>query len=293
MPNVTDKPINISDSPFSESYSEDQDNADVIAAQNGDKEAVKSLCLSHYPWIYHVSLKMLSHPADAEDAAQEIVVKAMTGLHGFSGKSSFRTWIYRIAVNHLLDRKRSIPETLIHDFRCYGSYIDRASSDEFSAAELETPETMILIAEAKVSCLLGMLLCLNRQERMAFLLGELLETGANLGGDLMSISPENFRQLLHRARDGINAFTAEKCGLINPSRPCRCEKRTKAFIKDGIIQPKSLLFMKDQHARVRESLSDALHPFEQSYGQVAKDIFNGQPFWNSPDYEFLTRLLRL
>lgn len=46
-------------------------------------------------------------PADAEDATQEIFLKAITHLGGFRQESGFRTWLYRIAANHLLDRCRT------------------------------------------------------------------------------------------------------------------------------------------------------------------------------------------
>jgi RNA polymerase sigma factor (sigma-70 family) len=49
---------------------------------------------------------MLYHPQDAEDATQEILVKALTALSSYEGRSSFRTWLYRIVVNHVLNAKR-------------------------------------------------------------------------------------------------------------------------------------------------------------------------------------------
>lgn len=50
---------------------------------------------------------MLYHPQDAEDATQEILVNILTRLSCFEGRSSFRTWLYRIAVNHLLNIRRA------------------------------------------------------------------------------------------------------------------------------------------------------------------------------------------
>jgi RNA polymerase sigma factor (sigma-70 family) len=61
---------------------------------------------------------MLYHPQDAEDATQEILVKILTRLSSFEGRSSFRTWLYRIAVNHLLNIRRSRVEDLPSIFAC-------------------------------------------------------------------------------------------------------------------------------------------------------------------------------
>jgi RNA polymerase sigma factor (sigma-70 family) len=53
---------------------------------------------------------MLHHPQDAEDATQEILIKVLTRLSSFEGRSSFRTWLYRIVVNHVLNMKRGQEE---------------------------------------------------------------------------------------------------------------------------------------------------------------------------------------
>ena len=62
--------------------------------------------------VYRLALRMTAHPEDAEDASQEILIKVITHLEGFRGESSVRTWAYRIAVRHMLDRKKSRVEEL-------------------------------------------------------------------------------------------------------------------------------------------------------------------------------------
>jgi RNA polymerase sigma factor (sigma-70 family) len=82
--------------------------ADLVArAQGGDRDAVDALIHRHQPWLLHIEHRMLWNRADAEDATQEILVKAITHLGEFQQRSAFRTWLYRIAANHLLDRCRS------------------------------------------------------------------------------------------------------------------------------------------------------------------------------------------
>jgi RNA polymerase sigma factor (sigma-70 family) len=53
----------------------------------------------------------------AEDATQEILIKAVTKLSTFEEKSTFRTWLYRIAVNHLLNVRKSEMEEKRMTFR--------------------------------------------------------------------------------------------------------------------------------------------------------------------------------
>jgi RNA polymerase sigma factor (sigma-70 family) len=89
----------------------------VARAQAGDRSALEALVGRHQAWIYNIAVRMLGHPQDAEDATQGILIKALTRLSSFEGRSRFRTWLYRIAVNHGLNTKRGRlePETLTFD----------------------------------------------------------------------------------------------------------------------------------------------------------------------------------
>src|ERR1700758_1931684 len=79
----------------------------LAKAREGDREALENLVRRHQPWILHVAHRMLWNRADAEDATQEILLKAITHLGDFQQRSEFRTWLYRIAANYLLDRCRT------------------------------------------------------------------------------------------------------------------------------------------------------------------------------------------
>ena len=83
-----------------------QDSELVTSARAGSRESLELLITRHQPWIYNVARRMVYNPSDAEDATQEILIKVITKLSAFEGRSSFRTWLYRIVVNHLLNMKR-------------------------------------------------------------------------------------------------------------------------------------------------------------------------------------------
>jgi RNA polymerase sigma factor (sigma-70 family) len=76
-------------------------------AREGDKTALDGLVCRIYDNVYGLSLRMLGFSNDAEDATQEILIKIVTHLSAFRGESSFKTWSFRIAVNHLLSVKQS------------------------------------------------------------------------------------------------------------------------------------------------------------------------------------------
>ena len=69
----------------------------------GDAEAVEDLVLKYQKQIYAVLCRMMGNTEDAKDLTQTAFVRAMEGLRGFRGESSFKTWLYRIAINHCIN----------------------------------------------------------------------------------------------------------------------------------------------------------------------------------------------
>jgi len=206
----------------------------------GDLAALEALLRRHQPWIFNLALYMLQVRVEAEDATQEILLKATTALASFRGTSSFRTWVHRVAVNHILDRRRSLAENAVHGFECYADYLDRAPDAEPTG--VGQPEQDLLVKEARFACSLGMLLCLDRSQRMAFVLGEVLELEDVIASEILGITRDNFRQRLARARTDLAEFMAGRCGLVASENPCRCARKTQAFIRDGVVDAARLQF---------------------------------------------------
>ncbi len=92
--------------PFTEIVDETTDRELIEQSQNGSQSAVEKLILRHQAWIYNIAIRMVFHPHDAEEVTQEVLIKAITRLSTFHGESQFRTWLYRITANHVLNMKR-------------------------------------------------------------------------------------------------------------------------------------------------------------------------------------------
>ena len=71
------------------SVMDDEDRSLAIRVTSGDREALEELVKRHQDWIYNIAVRMLYHPQGAEDATQEILVKALTALSSYEGRSSF------------------------------------------------------------------------------------------------------------------------------------------------------------------------------------------------------------
>lgn len=78
----------------------------VERSKNGDKKAFEELVLKHQDRVYNLCRYMLGSPSDAEDAAQEVFIKAYRNIEGFSPTAGFAAWLSRIAINSCIDYKR-------------------------------------------------------------------------------------------------------------------------------------------------------------------------------------------
>jgi RNA polymerase sigma factor (sigma-70 family) len=279
--------------PFADAPSTDlEDGALVERARLGEREAVEALVARHQAWIYNIAIRMLYHPEDAEDATQEILVKALTRLASFEGRSTFRTWLYRIVVNHVLNTTRGRREPDALTFGCYGHGLD--TTPDFDPPDEGTVpvDVRLLVDEARLTCTAGMLLCLDRAQRLVYILGEIFEVTDELGAEVLDISRENFRQRLARARRDLHSFMNDKCGLVNRANPCRCAKKTRGFIEAGYVDPERLLFAREHIRQVRELSRRNAEALVTLDAQCA-EIFRQHPFHESPDaVPALRRLLQ-
>lgn len=96
-----------------ESHPMNDDQVLVDRARKGDLDAFDALVARHQAGLVRYLTMMLSRPADAEDVAQEALLRAYRALKDFRGQSAFRTWLYQIAGNAArthLERRRTRQE---------------------------------------------------------------------------------------------------------------------------------------------------------------------------------------
>lgn len=207
-------------------------------AIDGDRDAVEQLVGALQGQVYGLALRMLWNREDADDATQEILVRAVTRLSQFDFRSALTTWVYRIAVNYLLDVKKSPVERLQLTFERFADDLAR----DLSADGPGDAERSLLIEEVKVGCTLGMLQCLDRPHRLAYMLGEILDLPGPDAAEALEIAPALFRKRLQHARAAIESFTRAYCGLASDSAACACHRRVPAALRLGRLQPDALAF---------------------------------------------------
>jgi len=263
---------------FDPNYSDSEDKTLIQEAIGGSRSALDTLVRRHFDFIYNVALRYVLSPDDAEDLTQDVLVKVITKLSQFRHDSDFRTWLYRIVFNHFLTMKKTKMENVVSNFDQYGAGLDSIPNQDLSIEEAFSLKEEVI--DAKLSCMTGMLMCLSREQRLVYILGEFFEMDSSLGSEIFSISPENYRKQLSRARKDLYQFMNQKCGLINLDNPCRCPKKTKGFIEAGWVNQENLQFNNHFKQRIHELVltksnsCDTL--MEEKYGSLFKD----HPYYN-------------
>lgn len=274
------------ENPFTSKYGKDRTDEFLVAdSLAGDKLALENLILRHQDWVYNIAMRMVYNTEDAKDITQEVFIKVITKLSTFKGESSFRTWVYRIAFNHILNFKKSSAElTRDTDFESYGNSIDNCPDYEIHSEMNLGFNTEAVVEEVKLSCMYGMLLCLDREQRMVFILGLLFGVTDTVGAELLDISKANFRKKYSRARKDIFNFMNNKCGLIKKSNPCRCSKKAKALVDNGVVNPENLTFNKNYIHRIKDVTPLTLKKYENFAERKGSLLFSEHPFQKSPDF---------
>ena len=210
----------------------------VEQATAGDKKALETLVAGVQDMVFNLSLRMLGTFADAEDAAQDILLKMITHLSSFRGDSAFTTWVFRIAVNHLKNYKKHMFARFPLSFEYYGDDIENGKIQDVPDLT-QNVEKELLAEELKMSCTNVMLQCLDPESRCIFILGTMFQLDSRIAGEILEMTPEAYRQRLSRARRKMADFLGRYCGEYGSGR-CRCMDRVNYAIQNHRINPQQL-----------------------------------------------------
>ncbi|PSL49895.1 RNA polymerase ECF family sigma subunit [Chitinophaga niastensis] len=254
------------------------DNELVKNSINGNKDHLGMLIERYNNYIFNVCYKMLWNVNDARDLTQEILIAIITKLDTFKFNSSFKTWTYRIATNHTLNFIKSSRRHKLFSFEEYGNNLDKTPDFILPEEAYNNIDNEILFEEVKQTCMTGMLMCLDEQYRMVFIIGEILGFNDKIGCEILAITPENFRMMLSRAKKDLYNFMNDKCGLINKNNSCRCSKKTKSFIKAGYVNPEKLLFYPKYKIFIEEAAAKKQEEMEDHFYADYRELFQKLTF---------------
>ena len=269
--------------PFQEKIEEQKSDMTYITrALNGDAAALEGLILRHQSWIFNIAVNMTGDIQRAEDVTQEILIKAISNLATYDPhKAAFRTWLYRIVANHVINMKESKKEQF---------FAAHAESLDFNSFVLNVPDTKKLppmhdkeiIDETKNYCTLCILLCLSRMERIVVILGAIFEVTDRIGAEICDISRANFRKILSRARRKVADYFQNNCSLFDEKNPCKCSEQVSYLIRLGLIKPEGMNIRHETLGTIQKAIGKSVTDIENSYSDFLA-LYQQQPFFKGPD----------
>lgn len=250
----------------------DELNDIVKKAQAGDRLALEQIARRVQDRIYRLARRILVNPEDALEATQEILIVIITKLSTFEGRSSFGTWVYRVATNYLLTAKKVADRDLGLNFEIFEADMENGLVvDPVPAAD-----DAIMLNELRMACTTALLLCLDMKHRLAYVLGDVLELDHVEASNVLNISKENFRKRLSRARKDIVAFTSRSCGIANDNAKCSCPRRLPAAKALGRVQRDNLAYAVEgapSYQEVKERVSEVVGELKVLKLQTAMPSF--------------------
>jgi RNA polymerase sigma factor (sigma-70 family) len=223
------------------------------AAAAGDRAAAQRVIEGIRDRVHDFAMRMLGHPADAEDAAQEVCIIVLTHLGSFRGESAFTTWVLSIAANHLMRMRRGRRETVTLEL------LDERLRTGLREPldEKLSPESHALVGELRLRCTHAMLLGLDREHRVAYVLADIVNLSNDEAAQVLGLSSAAFRKRLSRARQRLHSFLNGWCGVYDAENPCRCSKQVECALERGLMQ-RDDLYLSSQRSRAgKETLARA------------------------------------
>ena len=263
----------------------------IDASLKGDRKALEDLIKRYQDWIYNIAFRMVLVPEDAEDITQEIIIKMMTKLSTFDpAKGNFRTWLYRIVANHVLNMKTRGYEKGISSFEAYYSTIAEVPDQNPESI----PDAELLIQDIMIGCVLGTMLCLDRKQRLVFILAVIFDVPDAVGSEVLGITKANFRKILSRARSRLFNYMHGNCGVLNKQNPCRCRNKAKAFMEHGWHTPERITFvdagaptvlsvLAAEESDLKKRALSRVSEFNKNIYSEYVRIFRNHPFYRSAD----------
>ncbi len=181
----------------------------VEKARAGDFQAFQDLVNRYEGKVYRLSMRMLRNEQDAEDALQETFLQVYRGLKNFAGRSSFSTWLFRLATNVCLMkiRHKGIEPSQLLPLEEYLPQHEEGQHPPLQEWP-DLPEEILLNKESRKK-MMEALEKLPPEYRAVFILRDLEGLSNAETAEAMGISVPAVKSRLHRARLALRGFLAE------------------------------------------------------------------------------------
>jgi RNA polymerase sigma-70 factor (ECF subfamily) len=201
----------------------------IDAIKRGDESAFASLVDAYSPGLLRMARMYLRDRAVAEEVVQETWIAVLRGIDRFEGRSSLRTWIFRILMNTAKTRAqreaRSVPfsaaarddEPSVDPDRFLGPDSRFPGGWSLGPSDWPTPEEELLSGETR-EVILHAIDLLPDTQRAVITLRDLEGASAGEVAEMLEITDGNQRVLLHRARSKVRRALEDYFGAVEPNR---------------------------------------------------------------------------
>jgi RNA polymerase sigma-70 factor (TIGR02960 family) len=185
----------------------------VDAATAGDDAAFALLVERHRRELHRHCTRMLRSTERAEDVVQEALLRAWRARGTFSGRSTFRTWLYRIATNACLDEiRRARPQGAVHDDVGHDAgAVARgdAAGDAIAPVDAQ-PDAVVIARESVEAAFLAAIELLPPRQRAVLVLREVLRCSAAETALVLGTTVASANSALQRARATLDGPPPER-----------------------------------------------------------------------------------
>ncbi|MDX9811578.1 MAG: RNA polymerase sigma factor [Bacteroidales bacterium] len=178
------------------------DNELIELILQGDREKFGTLVDRYSQMVFRTCMGFVHNREDAEDLTQEVFLRAFQSLAGFKGKSSFPTWIYRIAVNASLNFKRKHSGISLFE-RLESLFSGEKSAEKNPVFSLTDDPEKILIEREHSLWLQRALDSLPANQRTAIILSKYEDLSQKEISEIMNLSIGAVEALLQRAKKNL------------------------------------------------------------------------------------------
>ena len=177
--------------------------------------------------ITALSFRMIENRELAQDAAQEAWIEVIKSIPNFRGESKISTWIYTIATRTI---RRYLKNEQKYSIRYIKEYLN---GDEMHYTYMPDLEEKQWVKEMCDKCVTGSVHCLTNEERLIYLLYDLIGLDSQEISEILAISDAAIRKKMSRSRQKLHSFLNDQCLLYNPAGECKC-RMLKNVVKINI-----------------------------------------------------------
>lgn len=188
----------------------------ILRARQGEPDAVEELLAAYEKRVYNLSLRLMLNAHDAQDMAQESLIKVFRSLPNLQTDCSFTSWVYRITVNTCLDELRR---------RKKRTYVNLDDLLQQQLPALQTSQNTVedaLLHRQKLEQIMGAINDLDEEARTVILMRDVQGMAYQEIADTLDCRVGTVKSRIHRARKKLMKVLADPEDL--PYAPVRADE---------------------------------------------------------------------